>query len=662
MVLSSVATLAAVDESYKEILEIVKVRIPDTDEFDDFSASQNESNGVKSYTFAWRNSETRENMEVQCLENGIITRYNCSGEELYQEKAMSDLSKEDALKKAKNAFYKLNPDLENKTVIKNGNTNKQLWETRQQFTITRIENGIEVYGDNGHIEMDMNADSILWYYMNWSDFSSFPNPGDAISVEEAQKLYAEKLGIHLIYKAKTEDGVIKPYLVYTPKNNAHKYIDMNGELISCNPYPVYAGNGYLTNDKVMMEGAADQFSKAEIAEMEKIDGLLSKEEVMKIAENEKLFNLQNFELQNVFLSRERYDKERYTYSLSYYSEEEKVRANVTLDAKTGEILSFSKPNYNQSEETVSEDVAQQTLKDAVKSLCKTHLDEFKFIESEDLKSVEYSVIYNRVVNGLEFPHDSIRANVDKYTGELTYYSKTYSKAEFPSKDNVISLNMIYKCAFDLFSYGLKYVPTYEENQKKAEVKLVYAFNSESFDIDPFTGEKYKYNNNDETLAYNDIENHYAKKYIEEMASYGVGIGNGNFMPDNEIRQKELVSLLVRVYFKYYETYPISEKEIDQDYDIAVREGIIPENKIDKEAIMTREAAAELFVNAMGYGEVAKAENIFKCPFGDVNENIGSISILYGLGIVSGDENKNFNPSDALTRADSMIMLYRCLSR
>ncbi len=662
LLITSISAFAAVEESYKSVLELVKTRLPSTGEFDDFTANQRVSEGVKIYQFYWRGTESKKYMEVECLENGIITRFSSSADELVQEKAMSDISKEDALKKAKSAFYKLNPDLKDKTVIENGHTNKQLWETRQNFVISRVENGIEVYRDNGHIEMDMNADKILWYYMNWNNYSDFPNPKDAISVEDAQKLFAEKLGLHLIYKAKIEDGEIKPYLVYTIKEDPYKYIDMNGDVIKCNPYSMYAGAGGTANDKLMMNGTTEQFSKAEIAEMEKLDGLLSQEDATKIAENENLFNLEGFKIESINLSRDYYDKEKYTYSFTFYSEKDKLRVRVSLDAKSGEILSFSKPDYNEKEITVSEEIAEQTLKDAVKKLCKTNFDEYELVQYEILKNEEYSVTYNRIVNGIKFPQDSITVSVNKYTGKLSYYSKTYSKAEFPSKENVISLNMIYKNAFDLFSYGLKYVPTYEKENENAQIKLVFAFDSETFDIDPFTGEKYQYNNDAEVLVYEDIKDHYAQKYIEELASYGVGLGNKNFMPDEKIKQKELISLLVRVFYKYYSTYPISDKETDEDYEIAVREGIITKDEINKDAYVLRKDASKFLVNALGYKDIAKIDSIFNCPFSDVTENKGSISILYGLGIVSGNENGNFKPDEYFLRGDTMIMLYKSLSK
>ena len=97
------------------------------------------------------------------------------------------------------------------------------------------------------------------------------------------------------------------------------------------------------------------------------------------------------------------------------------------------------------------------------------------------------------------------------------------------------------------------------------------------------------------------------------------------------------------------------------YKTAIREGIIDKDEVDYNALITRSKASEYLVNAMGYKKIAKAENIFNCPFGDVKENKGSITILYGIGVVAGDEAGNFNPNQNLSRADSMIILYNYLS-
>lgn len=658
MILSSVAVLGAVDESYKSVLEIVKSRIPNTDDFDDFSAEQSVSNGVKTYQFSWYNEETGASMNVECFENGIITRYNCYGKEEYSEKkAFSDLSKDEALKRAKNAFAKLNPDIINKVKIEHGNQNKQLWETNQYFTVSRIENGIEVYGDSGNFEMDINAENITWFYINWSNYESFENPENSISVEDAKKIFADKLGLCLTYKAEYKDGKIAPYLVYTLKESADKYVDFQGNIVECDPYAIYrtGGGGTLKNTAMASMDAAVEFSGAEILEMEKLDFLLAQSEVEELLKDNEIINISDVELASSSVRRDYYNKEKYYYNLRYTSDTARVTASV--DAQTGEIISYSRYIYAENKNTISEEEAQQKATQAVKQLCISNFDEYELIVSDG-----YSRQYYRIADGIRFPHDSISVSINENTGEISSYSKTYSNVEFPSKENVISLNMANKCAYELFSYGLKYIPSYNQETKQNDIKLVFAFTSADFDIDPFTGEKYKYGNEEQLFEYEDIENHYARKYIEELASYGIGLGDKAFNPDNAIAQKDYISLLVQVFYRYYSAMPKTDEEVEDVYQTAIRQGVISKDEVDYNALVTRSKAAEYLVNALGYKEIAKAEKIFYCPFTDVAENKGSITILYGLGIVSGDETGNFNPNQNISRADAMIMLYNYLSK
>ena len=111
MIFSAISCFAAVDSGYKTVLETVKSRIPDTDKFDDFSANQSINNGIKTYSFSWHNSDTDEMLGIEVLENGIITRLNFSSKaDVVNEKAMSDISRDEALKKAISAFEKINPE------------------------------------------------------------------------------------------------------------------------------------------------------------------------------------------------------------------------------------------------------------------------------------------------------------------------------------------------------------------------------------------------------------------------------------------------------------------------------------------------------------------------------------------------------------------------
>ena len=78
--------------------------------------------------------------------------------------------------------------------------------------------------------------------------------------------------------------------------------------------------------------------------------------------------------------------------------------------------------------------------------------------------------------------------------------------------------------------------------------------------------------------------------------------------------------------------------------------------------MTRENAAIMLIEAMGAGNYAKYNDIYVQPFADVTENKGYIGILAAMGVLSGDENGNFNPKRELTRAEAAIVIYNYLSR
>ena len=652
VMLFSITSFSAVDDAYKEVLQIVKQRIGATDEYDDFSANQRLDGTTKIFSFSWTNTKTNERLNIEALENGVIIRLNKSFNEVESDKAMLDISKEEALEKAIVAFNKLNPDIKDQVVITNSSETKTLWETRQYFNVQRIKNGIEVVGDTGYIEMDEDADEILWYYINWGNYEHFENVDNAISLENAKEIYAAELGLCLTYKMRIVDKKKEAYLVYTIKEDTNMYVDFSGNIIKCNPYAIYyaGGSGALKNEAVMEDS---MLSKAEMSEIEKLDGLLSKEEVEKTILNMKLLGLEGFSAVYASLTRDYYEKDKYIYSFNY--KKDNMNASVTVDAKNGEILNFYKYVPNKADE---EKVAAESVKNVLKEatiLCKTNFEEYELVKGE-----EYSDTYYRMVDGVRFINDSINISVDEYTGELKSYSKNYSPLEFPSKENVISPNMAYKCAYDLFSYGLRYIPAYNEETKKTEVKLVFAFKDTNFDIDAFTGEN---NIKDRSkIEYKDIETHYAKDYIKALAEYGIGIGNNEFYPDAEIKQKEYISLLVKVFYRYYASYEDDENKIDEFYSTAVREGIIEKNEIDYEKSISRHQAAKYLINALGYKKLAQSDNIFNCPFSDVTENKASITMLYGLGIVAGDGQGNFNPDSNLLRGDTMIMLYKYLSK
>ena len=72
------------------------------------------------------------------------------------------------------------------------------------------------------------------------------------------------------------------------------------------------------------------------------------------------------------------------------------------------------------------------------------------------------------------------------------------------------------------------------------------------------------------------------------------------------------------------------------------------------------------VTTLNYHETAKLKGIYKTAFADqdmISEDmLGYVALAQGLGIISGDGNGLFNPTESLTKADAAIMIYNYLSR
>ena len=161
--------------------------------------------------------------------------------------------------------------------------------------------------------------------------------------------------------------------------------------------------------------------------------------------------------------------------------------------------------------------------------------------------------------------------------------------------------------------------------------------------------------------YSDLDGHYAAEIIMNLKKYGIGFEEESFRPDSEITQKDFIHLLTSAFFNRYSAEPYAIN-YDEVYNTARNNGIISADEINREAYVTRIDAAKYMVRALGYEEIAKLDGIFAPKFTDVCEYAGYTNILYGLGIVKGDENALFNPDGTLKRAEAAVMIYNYLAK
>ena len=110
--------------------------------------------------------------------------------------------------------------------------------------------------------------------------------------------------------------------------------------------------------------------------------------------------------------------------------------------------------------------------------------------------------------------------------------------------------------------------------------------------------------------------------------------------------------------KYYANY--TQEEL---YDVLITDKIISEGEKSPDALITREQAFIYIIRLAGLERVAKLENIYKIEYADshllTNGKIGYSAILSGLNVIEGDGG-SLRPKDNLTRAETIVILYRYL--
>lgn len=187
------------------------------------------------------------------------------------------------------------------------------------------------------------------------------------------------------------------------------------------------------------------------------------------------------------------------------------------------------------------------------------------------------------------------------------------------------------------------------------------------------------------LAFSDIANHWAKSYIERVEKNGLvsGYEGGTFKPDSNVTVLESLIMMSRLYKidadirkeiinEYKPSLKTAENLQGNDWSldylaVAIELGIVPEQAVKdwfaNKAIIadaTREQVAVLLTNAMGLEEDAKSLKVYTIPFNDRDDITASarpyIHIMYEKKIMLGDNDKNINPKNKITRAEIATLL------
>ena len=190
----------------------------------------------------------------------------------------------------------------------------------------------------------------------------------------------------------------------------------------------------------------------------------------------------------------------------------------------------------------------------------------------------------------------------------------------------------------------------------------------------------------------DIENHWAASYIEEMTQLGLftGYEDGTFKPDRALTAAEAITLCARVATQAYglDRYTIADMQMEWQqelnvalgstlswfYDeaaIALEVGILSWDDLSQRAQagafnapLQKELFSVYLVRAMGLEDLAQSLSTYTLYFADTDSITKNyqpyVYLLSSYGVLTGDENNNFNPASAINRAISSTMLSRVL--
>lgn len=175
-------------------------------------------------------------------------------------------------------------------------------------------------------------------------------------------------------------------------------------------------------------------------------------------------------------------------------------------------------------------------------------------------------------------------------------------------------------------------------------------------------------------AFTDSEGAWYTEVVDMASQYGLmnGYPDGSFGVSAEMTRAELVTVLCRML--EWDTDPAAVSlwdDVERHWALpslvaAAEHGIDLGDTCRPNDPITRQELAVMLVTALGLADLAEGLNDSACPFSDVTERSGFITVAYDLGVVNGvthpDGTVAFLPHYSATRAEVAAILVRVYER
>lgn len=692
----SVKSSEPTSENLQKITSGVKSRlsIPKSLTNFDYHYNEGQSNSTVTWELVWSNAKETERISVLCDEDAnIINYYHSSNDEYLRNKPK--YLKSELQGKAEQFIKKIAPSVGNKIKITD-QEQVSIYSGQYTYNYVRMEGKIPMPDNGISVSVNYETGEITSCSINWLYGLTIPSSTATVTKKEATGKINETIKMNLAYKAaystdKSGNTVARAFLVYEPDKDyisvdaktgkvyltKNEYIQNYGS-----PTTDTASDGATTEEK----NADASLTEKEIQSIDKLKDLISKDSaIQKIKGEESLLIDSNATSIDAYLTQS-YSKSNdkdFVWNISFSdprnpeNQDYRAYANASVDAKTGQILSFyaSVPNYydigedkwDEVKVNYTKDQGQNTFENFLKKQIPSYFNKSKLSNTDHDYIIAYKeqtpvyggyrYNYDRVNEKVAYSYNGISGSVDGVTGKIYRYNFDWDEnLKFESTKGVITP----KEAFDYYIGNEGYDLVYEintihnidktsikatdeaKNSVIYQVRLVYRTDIYPTTISPFTGKQLDYNGEEyvkvSTYSYTDIESHKAKSAILLLADMGVGFEGNKFLPDKKITTGEYLTLLEKL------NYNIEDLKL---------------NKNSK--IITRTNGVKSLIKLAGLDNVANIKGIYKTNFKDQNQiatdDLGYVAIAKGLGIVSGT---TFRPKDSLTRGEAAQMIVNFL--
>jgi len=710
-VLKQASVPDSVAVSLEKAINIARDKVFVPAQLEKFSSDYAEYSGKGQWNLRWYSSETPEssmhiNINASTGEVENVNYYKSVTASHY--KGMPRYSREQSLKIAREEAVRLQPDKFSSTIL----APREEWPpvsvlkerdypTIYDFYFRRTSGGIPVSEQGINVGINAETGELIRYDSNWSNDAKLPSPSGKIGLDEAKKIFLEGSGFELTYFMTGQPdadtpGELKP--VYRLKPPGRFFLNaLTGEVVDSKVLDFYfdeMGYGGRGGEPMYNAKKAERsLTPAENKAVKETADLISADRAQEIAAKEvevpKGYAVGGRNLEHYYgVPGSR------VWNIQFADSEKKKWIRVSLDARSGDLVSFSKDQrfnpediYKEPQVKVSALQAQKTAEELIKKLQPGKFGQVVFrqwepemgpwVKTGKYAPGAYNLVYARMANGVVYPENGFRVRVDATTGEVTSYQVIWLEAKFPSVQGVIDTASANEKFLADHPLDLEYGRGHQrlEGQRESDYYLIYRPRQGiGVMLDAVSGQEIDYQGKPvvkkDNRSFTDISGHPAEDDIRLLMGEGIIVGNGGlFRPDDPATGAEVLAMLVKAYSRQ-DFMPMAESGKDSWYkpifEKARASGILDGGiTMEPEGGLNRLQLSRLGINAGGWGKLAGISRIFKLEVSDA----GSIPLEYrgyaasalAMGLIE-QENGNFNPERPVTRGEAATFLVRLLKQ